>query len=227
MRATSKLAALALTAALQPAMAGVVPLLNFEDITVSSDPSGLGVIQLGDRYKSSGVQFKDGAWGAVSTRCDGAYGFKPNDAGCSALLLAGNPTDGDLDGNKSFTLNFADGFVTGSSLIYSARTSSNIVITLFSELDGKGRSTQIGGLRKADCGLSGAFFCDWNALTLDFSGVARSMVVSGNDETVMLDNIQLVQASTSPGRLPEPASLALSISALGALGWARKRAAAR
>jgi len=229
MRATSKLLALALTAALQPAFAGVVS-LNFEDVTVASDPDGLGMFQLGDRYKNLGVQFSGAAWGVTSLKCDGFSLFVPHDNGCSALMLAGDPRDGTIESGKTFTMNFADGFASGSSFFYTALTSSKLSITLFDGLDGKGNSISVSALDKlavADCDVVGARLCNWFALTMDFTGTAKSMVVSGNDETVMLDDIKLVQASTNPGRLPEPASLALSIGALGALGWARKRAAAR
>ncbi|MBW8848148.1 MAG: PEP-CTERM sorting domain-containing protein [Burkholderiales bacterium] len=226
MRAKSKLLALALTAATQLAAAAPVA-LNFEDITASSgDPQGIGMIQLLDRYKTDGVQFTGAAWGVTSLLCGAFSLFIPHDGGCSALLLAGDPRDGSLEGSKSFTLNFADGFITGSSLYYSALSGSGVSITLFDDLDGKGKSTRLAGLAPTDCDVSGARFCNWGLLNLDFSGVARSMVISGVDESLMLDDLKLVKASTGPAPLPEPASVALVLGALGAAGWSRKRKAA-
>jgi len=231
MRATSKLLALALTAALQPAFAGVVS-LNFEDVTVASDPDGFGMIQLGDRYKNEGVRFTGAAWGVTSVVCGGFSLFETHDNGCSALMLVGDPRDGKIETGKSFTLNFADGFVSGSSFFYSALPLAGVSITVFDELDGKGKGTTIAGVSEKECtDGSGARFCNWTALTLDFAGVAKSMVISQGDraldETFMLDDLKLVQAASSPTGLPEPASLVLAVSALGALGWARKRANAR
>lgn len=224
MRAKSKLLALALTAALQPAMAGVVS-LSFEDIDANVSPDGTGMVQLGDRYKSSGVQFLGAAWGVTSLRCDSLSLFVPHDNGCSALLLAGDPRDNTIEAGKTFTLNFADGFVAGSSFFFSALGGSNVSVTLYDEIDGKGRPIPLGGLPTADCTVPGARFCVWNQLNIDFGGVARSMVVTGNDETLMLDDIKLVQAAANPGNLPEPGSIALAVAAFGALGWARRRAA--
>lgn len=224
MRAKSKLLALALTAALQPALAGVVS-LNFEDINANVSPDGTGMVQLLDRYQGLGVQFLGDAWGVTSLRCDGLSGFVPHDNGCAALQLAGDPRDNTVEAGKTFTLNFASGFVAGSSFFFSALGGSNVSITLYDEVDGKGRSIPLGGLPTADCTIPGARFCVWNQLNFDFGGIARSMVVTGNDETLMLDDIRLVQAASAPGNLPEPGSIALAVGALGALGWARRRAA--
>ena len=60
MRATSKLLALALTAALQPAVAGVVA-LDFENSGVFD--------KLGNQYSSSGVVFSGDAWSVASAFC--------------------------------------------------------------------------------------------------------------------------------------------------------------
>ncbi len=224
MRTTSKLLALALAAALQPAFASTVT-LDFDDITTKSDPDNIGVVQLLDRYKTLGVQFTSDAWGVTSAACGGIWRVVPH-SGCSALLLAGDPRDGTLSGGRALTLNFADGFVAGSSLYYSS-LSSNFTVTLFDDLDGKGQRTVIDSalLTATPGGCTGARFCSWNLLNFDFTGVARSVVITGADESLMLDDLKFTTAASAPGNLPEPASIALAFSALGALGWARKRAA--
>lgn len=229
MRPTSKLLALALTAAMQAAVAAPATVeLKFEDISTASDPRGLGIVELADRYKADGVQFTGGAWGVTAAgACKGIVSFVPYGGGCGALLLAGDPRDTTVGGDVTFTLNFAEGFIKGSSLVYSALTGSGATVTLFSELDGKGDATRVTGLVPANCkDGSGAVFCVWKELALEAggaTGVARSMVVSGFDESLMLDDLKLVKASTVPSRLPEPASAALVLGALGAAGWSRKR----
>ncbi|MEO7833447.1 MAG: hypothetical protein ABIS05_27015 [Roseateles sp.] len=219
--------ALALTAALQPAIADVV--LSFEDIKKSADPADTGIVQLLDRYKDSGVRFTGDAWGVVSSEdaCNNGFGNFFHDGGCTALLLGKQP-GGAASPTASFTLNFAAGFIGGSSLNYAGLPRTTGSISLFSDLDGIGKlaAFDVKDLQLSGCSVDPAFsLCDWNNLVLGFSGVARSMVITGTDQALMLDDLSLKQAATAPGSLPEPASLVLAFSALGALAWARKRAA--
>jgi hypothetical protein len=223
MRATSKLLALALTAALQPAMADAVA-VSFDDLSTTNPLVG---IQLGDRYKSNGVQFTGSAWGVVSSSCNSdGWAFVTHGTGCGALLLANDANGGLTTADKTFTLNFAEGFIAGSSFFYSALSGSGISITLFDGLNGTGNSTELSGFNTGNCGVSGATFCNWSQFNItNLKGVAYSMVVSAQDQTFMLDDLNLVKAASAPGTVPEPASIALALGALGALGWSRKRAA--
>lgn len=226
MRATRKLLALALTAALQPAIADVV--LNFEDIKKTADPADKGIVQLLDRYKDSGVVFKDDAWGVVSREdnCNNGFGNFFHEGGCTALMLGKQPGGAASTSNASFTLNFAAGFIGGSSLNYAGKPSTTGSITLFSGLDGIGQLAviDISGLSLSDCSIDPGFsLCNWTKLDLNFGGLARSMVITGTDQSFLIDDLSLKSQAADPGRLPEPASLVLALSALGALGWARKR----
>lgn len=224
MRATSKLLALALAAALQPAVADVVT-LNFEDITLAADPAKTGIVELLNRYSGSGVEFTGAAWGLVAGgSCGGIGNFIPHNSGtCAGLYLAGDPRDAIVGGEQSFTLNFAAGFIAGSSLYYSALASSEATVTLYDGLNGSGNAIFPDDLNYRNCDK--ARFCNWQLLSLDFTGIARSLVVSGIDEQVMIDDVTLVKADTAPGRLPEPGGIALAVAAFGAMGWARKRVA--
>lgn len=227
MRASSKFLALALTAALQPAIAGVVP-LTFEDITLADTSDGY--VELKNRYIKDGVVFSGAAWGVVAatftdtntgqeSKCGGEAQFAPLGGGCNALSLTGG---------SRFMLNFAQGFTSGSSLYYSALPQANdVTITVYTGENETGDKTVFAGLTQASCStIPGVRFCNWDLLNLTFDGTARSLVVSGTDQSLLLDNFSLIQAvPTGPGRLPEPGSIALAFSALGALGWARKRAA--
>ena len=126
MRATSKLLALAFTAALQPAMAGVVS-LNFEDL-VGSSPLTLDISQLGAYHE---VKFTGGAWGVTSNAspCNGYVSFS-SPSGCGALELAQDALGSVVSGNSSFTLDLAGGF-TAFSFDYSARAASGAMVQLF------------------------------------------------------------------------------------------------
>ncbi len=226
MRTTSKLLALALTAALQPALADTVT-LNFEDVTSS--------VLVGNRYSSQGVAFTGNAWGVKSNQAPcGAGGLFFSHAGsCGALLLAG--TAGQTTDNlaKSFTINVADGFVTEFSFLYGIRALNGVTIKVFSGLDGGGLNENPLAIlalgNSPQCtGIGQVQFCDpnWITSTMKFDGVAHSVVVSGIDQRLMLDDLKFITPAAN-GRLPEPASIALALGALGALGWARRRTAAR
>lgn len=214
MRTTSKLLAVALTATLQSAMAGTIP-LNFEDLTSTAKLSG----------NYNGVTISDDAWGAVSEApgCNGDANFF-RDGSCGALWIALDPANNATTGLRKVTMSIADGF-DGLSFIYSGGISiPQLAVHVFDangrEL-GKGLSNLLGG------GCSGYLFCNWSStITLNFTGVARSVEFTAIDQSVMIDDLKF-NTPTTTGRLPEPASLALVAGALGALGWSRKRKAAR
>ncbi|RZJ84915.1 MAG: hypothetical protein EOO64_02470 [Massilia sp.] len=223
MRSTSKFLALALATALQPAVAAVTPIsLDFEDITGSTYPDG--VLELLNHY--SGVEFKGASWGVANLGCDGIADFVERNGKCSGFLLAGDPSKPTPVPTpaQTATIDIASGFISGSSLYYSALVNSGVTITAFEGLDGTGRSFSSGRLQSGGCQQSNGF-CDW--FRLDFAlgdVVAHSLVITGRDSSVMLDDLSFLPTDvTQPGALPEPAGLALSLAALGALGWARKR----
>jgi hypothetical protein len=241
MRATSKLLAIALAALVQPAFAALEPVVvDFERISLEMDEDGIVSLASMNPYADLGVEFSGNAWGVLSMtgNCGGAFSFVPaGGSGCAAMLLSNdpkaklNPATIIVAANSlppSFTINFAQGFIAGSSLAYKALEDSGVVIELFSEVNGVGSLSKLTGLSESNCSGS-ATFCDWGKpLELNFAGIAKSMKISGVDEAFMLDNLSFVrQEATVPGQLPEPASLALALSALGVLGWSRKRAAAR
>lgn len=228
MRATSKLLALALAAALQPAMAAVAPIsLNFEDIVDSTNADGVLNLLI-PRY--AGVEFKESSWGVSNIGCDGIVDFLAGaKGGCNAFLLAGDmtkPLPSPVTG-KTATINLSGGFITGSSLYYSALRDSGVTITAYAGLDGSGRSFDFDLNSLGGCGGSPGF-CSWTKLDLDLgSFTAHSLIVTGIDNSVMLDDLFFVAPDDTqpPGRLPEPGSIALTLGALGALGWKRKRKA--
>jgi hypothetical protein len=217
MRATSKLLALALTAALQPAVAGVVS-LDFEGTS--------GVNKVDNLYASRGVTFAGDAWSITSNQnnCNGVAFFS-RPGSCGGLLLGLNPFSAPGASTASMMIDLADGFITEFSFVYGIRTSSNVSIKIFDGLDGQGTLLQsVTGLTGSACSNNPLLFCNWNSSTIKFSGVARSVVVSGLDQRLMMDDLQFITPSAT-GRLPEPTSIALVLGALGAVGWARKRAA--
>lgn len=216
MRAMSKLLALALTATMQSAMAGTV-LLDFEDVQAME--------QLTNRYASKGVVASGAAWASTSEACSygpngdaGAISFVRNGS-CGALYLAEDWTASPATSGKSLTLELAKGF-EALSFVYSGNTLGiNLSVHVY---DAAGKELGLGltGLTGADC--TSYVFCNWSGVvTLPFQGLARTVVFSANDQTVLLDDITFQTAE--PGRLPEPTSVALALGALAGLGWTRRR----
>lgn len=224
MRTTSKFMAVALAAALQPAVANTVT-VNF-DVTSNVVASG---------YTSNGVSFSGDAWAVRSAYgdCNGSLNFSGS-VGCGALLLqdANGIVDPDADTRRSFVINFADGFVNDVAFLFQLgrNTISAPTVEIFSELGATGArllgSTALSG--NTCTNNTGRLFCDpWDQyVSSAFSGVARSIRISGYDQTLVMDELRLTAATTT-NRLPEPTSAALVLGALGALGWSRKRSAAR
>lgn len=216
MRAKSKLLALGLVAALQPAVAGVVN-LGFEQ------PDDWG--KLSNQFAAQGVTFSGDAWavGSALDGCDGSLFYK-NPGSCGALLL-GDPTV-NLSGRRtSLTINLAGGFIQQFDFIYDQLAGGGVTIGVFEGLDGSG--AQLGAaaaLNAASCSAPGMLFCNaaWWTGSVQFGGVARSVVISGTDKRLLMDDLRFITPAAS-NALPEPASFGLALSALGALGWVRRR----
>lgn len=212
MRTTSKFLAVALTATLQSAMAGTIP-LTFEDLTTTSALNG----------NYNGVNISGASWGAVSEFCGGDVSFS-RPGSCGALWLAVDPTKAATSGAKTLTLSIADGF-DGLSFLYSAGISTpNLEVHVY-DAKGDELGTGLSGLQGGAC--TNVLFCNWSqTLTLKFTGVARSVTFTAVDQSVLLDDV-IFKTPVATGRLPEPTSVALALGALGALAWSRKRKAAR
>ena len=218
MRATSKFLALALTAAMQSAMAGTVS-LDFEDVTVSE--------KLTTRYP--GVTASGAAWAVTSQACSygtginqhaGTISFKGYGDSCGALMLAsslGQP----VTPSPSLTLTLADGFIGTMAFIFASGDDASTLDVQV--LDAKGNLlVDANGLSGSSC--TEYTFCNWSEKVLSFSGIASSVTFTAPDQTMLLDNITFTTPAAN-GRLPEPTSIALTLGALAGLGWARKRSA--
>jgi hypothetical protein len=221
MRVKSTLLALGLAAALQPAVAGIVS-VGFEE------PGNWG--QLASQYASQGLSFSGDAWavGSMATDdCDGNWLFT-RPGSCGALLL-GNPSLRPTTDVKSFTINLANGFVEQFGFVFGQISNANVSVKVYAGLNGSGDELGVAGVLTGGlCGEPDLSFCGdvWPSGFVKFDGVAHSVVVSGLDQRLMMDDLQFI-TPTQTGRLPEPASIGLALSAIGALGWVRRRSNAR
>ena len=216
MRAKSKILALVLIAALQPAMADVT--LDFEDITAQEDP----VQWITDRYASNHITFTGNALGARSAanNCGGHGNFSGTGAGnCGAVELSTFSASPSQD-NVSFDV-LLDVDFSAFSFAYSALNGPSVSIVI---KDAAGRVlSSLVGLDSTPCQSGGLQYCAWSVQTIGFSGgLGRSVTVSSSDQQLMLDNFRFV-SPTANNNLPEPASMALALGALGAAGLTRRR----
>ncbi|HEY8876528.1 MAG TPA: hypothetical protein VIN03_03120 [Roseateles sp.] len=217
MRTTSKLLALALVATMQSAMAGVV-FLDFEDVQISEP--------LTDRYAAQHVSVSGAAWTATSEAC--LYGGVPGEVSfkrpgsCGALWLAEDPTQPTANPLRSLTMTLSDGFDALSFVYSGSRSDINLSVHAF-DASGAEVGLGLGGLTGSGC--SSFLFCNWsNTVSLNLQGgTARTVVFTGLDQTILIDDLSFNTPTT--GRLPEPTSAALALGAIGALGWSRRRAA--
>ncbi len=226
---TQKFIASALMVLSLPALAST-SLLDFESVAAATTD-----MSLSNPYAAQGISFSANAWSMVSkiAQSDPGSGnfFRGLDANNKsltrgALHLAIDPST--LPGNVDPTLviNVAEGFDTDFSLLYAASISGKGKVSVFSATDGLGDELASFDLNEgAACDIKPGWLCNWTAAGAQFSGLAHSIRISGNDGQFLFDDIRL-QRNTGSNPVPEPGGLALSLAALGALAWGRKRRAA-
>ena len=217
--------------------------LGFEDVTNSA------AVVVGNFYNggfggSLGVSFSADATAVRAFTAGGTANFgnrytgdprTPLGAGNNALAFPGTASTG-------FDVTVTGGFTTALSFLY-----SNTVAFMVDVL-GVGGTSVLAGATPAisaltnsqctvfnlgDLGYEDGGYCGWSTFSLNLGNEPGFKVVfSGMGNTVLLDNLTFgsatPQGTTSPGgpgnQVPEPASLALVIAALGgAIAVSRRR----
>lgn len=219
MKLVKTFAAIGLLAGACTAQAAVT--LNFDSL---SDASPVG----SSYFPAYGISFGANALAVGSQAADpnnsGAFQNQPS--GTMAVLLF----DESLPASTSFTVNVQSGFDGGFGTAYtniSRNNASAALISIYDALDGQGNllGTVELGYRNQD-GCNSSFACNWGLdFGTTFNGRAYSIVVSGANGGLFLDDMRFGVQDPPDGRVPEPASLALALAGFGAalLGGRRRK----
>lgn len=201
------LAAAAAASALSAAHAAPI-VLDFEGI-----PNGSAV---GNFYASNGVQFSPATLVVVDSDAGGS-GNIANEPSPNTVMFF-------LDANNAI-LNYAAGFTTGFSFFYTSSTAA--IVTVYDDVGGKGNilgSLNLAAQHNLDCtGDPTGSFCNWSAIGIAFDGIAKSIDFGGTANQTAFDDVTI--GASTPGNVPEPATLALAGLALAGAGIARRRKA--
>lgn len=229
MRLIKALATSSLLALAAPAFAGV--LLDFEPI--ANPNTALTDLQaVGDYYKSSyGISFTGDAYALIDSNVGGSGNFGNAPSRWTGVWLS-QPTDTPTS-LTTFTINVNGGFDSLFSLYYtttagafsgnvSLRDASGVAFANFA-LPAITRSCALPPDSSGD--TADNFYC-WDNAVFDFSSFGKSaysVQITGSDSDFLFDNMAFGDATNPPTDLPEPAGMALSLAALGALAWTRRR----
>ena len=176
--------------------------LDFEGAGNGANINGFyngGTDSLGNSGVNYGIQFGANALSAIDADAGGGGNFA-NEPSPSTIMFFLTDTA---------ILNYAPGFDTGFSFFYSSSTVATV--NVYDGLDGTGNL--IGSLALAaqfnqSCtGDPTGTFCNWTAIGISFAGLARSIDFAGTAALTVYDDVTF--GSATPGKVPEPASLAL------------------
>jgi len=218
MLALKNLLASAVLATVMPTIAAPI-FLDFED-------SPLELALVGNTYeKKFGVVFTDNAYSlhsylSVPPPISGGNFYRPSSKAALGLFSTA------LAESASFYINVAAGFGETFKFLYTTTELANTAnfVNLYSGENGTGSLIRSTTLDRTNI-CANNIYCNWDEAALDFTGTVKSVLVSGRNGGYFFDNMTFGPlASPPPGTdLPEPGGIALSLAALGALAWTRKR----
>jgi hypothetical protein len=202
--------ALALGVAVSAGTMSQAAVLDFEGL---GDFEEVGNFYNGGAGTNFGVEFSQGSLAIIDSDAGGGGNIGNEPSGETVLFF--------LDA-ASAIMNVAAGFTTGFSFFYSSVQFAGSV----NVYDGLGATGNLlGSLNLAALGAGpgdpNGSFSNWAAVGVLFSGTAMSIDFGGVANQIAFDDVTL--GSNVPGAIPVPASLPLLASALGLVGFLRRR----
>jgi hypothetical protein len=122
-------------------------------------------------------------------------------------------------------INISGGFGTAISFYYLALGVGGFSIDLFDGTNGTGNLLGTGALPntpQGSCVAYNATYCPFEAVTLAFSGTAKSVRFNGPKYYLVLDDISFGDAPSTVS-VPEPATWAMMLLGFGTIGFAMRR----
>jgi hypothetical protein len=184
---------------------------------ITLDFEGVGDLNpVGGFYSGLGAAFSPAAVAVVDSDAGGSGNFANEPSPDTVMILLGAGTA---------ILDFAAGFTTGFSFFYSS--SEAATVNIYDDLGGTGNllaSLNLAALGTSNCtGDPDGSFCNWTAVGVLFSGIARSIDFSSTASRIGFDDITLGSGTPGVPPVPAPAALPLMLLALGGLGAAARR----
>lgn len=197
---------------------GGVIVLNFEGLgnnDAINDFYNGGTSQQGYSGTDFGVQFGI-ALGLIDGDAGGSGNFANEPSPSTTMYF--------LDANQAY-MNVAAGFTTGFAFYYSANTSSAFV-NVYDGLNGTGNllgSATLALNYNLNCsGDPGGSYCNWDIVSVPFTGTAKSVVFGGEPDRVGFDEVTF--GSTTPGESVPISnwSIILVVLLIGTVVWFSK-----
>jgi len=166
-----------------------------------------------------GVTFSSNVYGLRSAYAPvhpGAGNFSPDRTSTPAIFING-PTGSMATG----TMNVSAGFSNGISFFYTSAFTETV--TIWSGANGTGTvlaTMTLSASNAPGACAGGPAYCVWTGAGISFSGVAKSVTISGAANGIGISDITLGQSTTA---IPEPPSIYLFGAGLLAITFMRVR----
>jgi hypothetical protein len=187
--------------------------LDFEGI---GDLKHIGSFYNGGAGGNLGVDFSSSAESLVSSNAGGVGNFSNNPSGSSIAFFDW--------GSSSMSMNVAGGFLDSFSFMYTSLYFPGL-ITIWDGANGTGNALAVAGLNalSGNCGGAPGDFNCWSNVSLQFSGIARSVTWSGTGNFLGIDDVKFTTADADPASpVPEPATVVLLGTGLGVAALRRR-----